>query len=317
MITIGPEQIASLPLLRESVGAIRDAYISVTDGRAQLPPVGYLGFPDRNADCHVKFGYIQGDPIFVVKMSSGFYDNPKRGLPSNNGIMIAVSAETGEVVAILDDRGLLTEVRTAVGGAIATLALARPDAEVVGVVGAGTQARAQIRALAAIAGKVFEFVVWGRNGKAASELARNLLAEGVVVGVTADLETLCGRADIIITTTPSAQALVLSEWVGAGTHITAVGADAPGKQELAVSLVARAGRLVADLVEQSVNHGEFSHAHASLQIEVGRIADLGSVLAGAVEGRSSAEEITIADLTGLAVQDIAIARVALHQLGVC
>lgn len=314
MKLITRETIESLQLLSQSVDALRDAYISAVDGRAQLPPVGYLGFPDRNADCHIKFGHIAGDSIFVVKMSSGFYENPARGLPSNNGIVIAASAVTGEIVAVLDDRGLLTEIRTAVGGAIATLELARKNATVIGIVGTGTQARQHIRALAAISDRPLGFLVWGRKSDRARELSHELLREGIEVQIEDNIRHLCDRSDAIVTTTPSAVPLLKADWIRPGTHITAMGADAPGKQELEIALVAKADCLVMDLREQCLDHGEFSHAGRQGLIEQARATELGAVLAGQHPGRRSMGDVTIADLTGLAVQDIAITRIVLEQL---
>lgn len=309
---IAREEIETLPLLRESVAAIRDAYVAAIDGRAQLPPVGYLGFP--NADCHVKFGHIAGDPIFVVKLSSGFYDNPARGLPSNNGIVIAASAHTGEIVAVLDDRGLLTQLRTAVGGAIATLALARQDARVIGIVGSGIQARQHLRALTAISDKPLEFQAWGRNLARVEEMAIDLSRENIVVAIAQDIRQLCAKADAIVTTTPASSPVIFSDWIRPGTHITAIGADSPGKQELESVLVARADRLVMDLAHQCLDHGEFSAAHRQGLIDPGRCVELGAILSNRELGRRSNVEITIADLTGVAVQDIAITRTVLDLL---
>lgn len=314
MITVEYERIASLSLLRESVRPITDAYIAVTDGRAQLPPVGYLAFPEYNGDCHVKFGYILGDPVFVVKLATGFYDNPANGLPTSSGIMIAVSAETGRVIAVLDDRGLLTEIRTAVGGAIATLTLARKTARIIGIVGAGTQARQQIRALQAISDRPLEYLLWARRHERAKVLAEELRSENALVQTVEDIADLCRASDAIATTTPSAEPLFGLDWIRPGTHITALGADAPGKQELHVDLVAKADRLVTDLSSQCFDHGEFANAQRRGLITSDRCVELGLVLSCAEPGRRSDEEITIADLTGLAVQDIAMAQIVLAQL---
>lgn len=315
MITIERDQIEAMPLLKSGAAAVRDAFVAVTDGRATVPPVGYLALPGKNADCHIKFGYIDGDPIFVVKVASGFYDNPAKGLPSSNGLMLAISAETGETLAFLDDKGLLTDIRTGLGGAIATRALARDDISVVGIVGTGTQARFQIKALTALYDRPLRFVVWGRSLSRGRELSAELSHEGLSVEATDDLQALCLAADAIVTTTPSTTPLIRSEWVTAGTHITAIGADAPGKQELDIELVARADRLVSDLANQSHGHGEFSHASKADLLYPDRCVELGAVLSGAGRGRMSASQITIADLTGLATQDIAITRTVLEEVG--
>lgn len=315
MIVIDREKLASLPLLTLAAPAIRDAYIAVTDGRANLPPVGYLPLIGRNADCHIKYGYIEGDPIFVVKIASGFYDNPARGLPSSNGMMVAVSAETGDVVAVLDDKGMLTDLRTGIGGAIATMALWRSDTRSVGIVGTGTQARVQIRALAALSDRKLHFSVWGRSPEKVAAVLADLADLELAIEATTDLEALCRQSDAIVATTPSKEPLIRSDWIAPGTHITAMGADTPGKQELDIALVARADRLFVDLSEQCLDHGEFSAAARAGSIGEGRCVALGAVLSGATKGRRSDGDITIADLTGIATQDIAITRAALAALG--
>lgn len=299
---------------QDVVAAIRDAYVAVADGRASVPPVGYLQFRDRNADCHIKYGHIEGDPIFVVKMASGFYDNPRVGLPSSRGISIAASAEHGEIIAVLDDEGWLTELRTAVGGAVATQALCRPGSRHFGIVGAGTQARLQIQAAAYLFGPGrLQFRVWGRNPERVQALVREFAGTDVAVDGEPDLERLCRLSDVLVTTTPATAPLVEARWIAAGTHITAVGADAPGKQELDVELVCAASLRVADHLDQSLDHGEFSVAHAAGRLPRERVIALGDVIRGSAPGRTADEQITIADLTGVVTQDIAVARIALQR----
>ncbi len=315
MISLSLAQLQKLVSIdAAAISAITDAYVAAADGRANVPPVGYLAMPAQNADCHIKYGYIAGDPIFVVKIASGFYDNPKRGLPSSSGMMIAISAITGATVAILNDEGWLTNLRTGLGGAVATFALCRPDSEVFAVLGTGTQARFQIRAAAAMARRPVEFLVWGRSAQKARELVNEFAGSPLQVSQAADLEEACRSADVIIATTPSTAPYVASEWITPGTHITAVGADAPGKQELDPALVARADLLVADLASQSLDHGEFAAAFQAGLFRTEDCIELGAILNGSKPGRSSHEAITIADLTGLATQDIAIARTALERV---
>lgn len=280
-----------------------------------MPPVGYLGFPAHNGDCHIKFGHIADDPIFVVKIATGFYDNPAKGLPTTSGMMIALSAETGAVVAILRDEGWLTDLRTALAGAIATRAGMRADARRIGIVGAGTQARFQIRAAAhLLREREPRFAAWARSPDRLEALRRDLAKDGIAVEPVADLEALCAQSDALITTTPAVEPVIRDEWIGPGLHITALGADAPGKQELETALVARADIRIADSLEQSLDHGEFAAAAAGGLIGRSDCVELGAVLAGQAPARRSDRDITIADLTGLAVQDIAIARVVLDGI---
>lgn len=314
MIQLSRAEIEHLVTVDEgAVAAVRDAYVAITDGRGNVPPVGHIAFPATNGDCHIKYGHIAGDPIFAVKIAAGFYDNPAKGLPSSTGIILAISAETGEVRAILNDEGYLTDLRTGIGGAVATLALARADAGNVLIVGTGIQARYQSRALAALAGRPLSFRIWGRSPEKTAAIVAELARDGLNAAPAADLEAACRAADIIVTTTPSTEPLVRSDWVRPGTHITAMGADGPGKQELETALVARADIRASDMKTQSLGHGEFSHACLAGLIGRDDCIELGAVLAGTTAGRRSAEDITIADLTGVATQDIAMARTVLER----
>ncbi|WP_455273909.1 ornithine cyclodeaminase family protein [Rhizobium herbae] len=308
MIILSRPEIEVLVDLDSALTAVEAAYIAASEGRATMPPVGYLAFPEKDGDCHIKYGHIAGDPTFVVKVAAGFYGNPSIGLPTSNGVMLAFSAETGVLEAILLDEGLLADMRTGLGGAIATRALCRPDARRVAIIGTGIQARWQIRCLRrAMPGKPLTFTVWGRSEDKARETASLLADEGIDVGASTDLERLCRDAEIVITTTPSRQPLIRDAWIQPGTHITAIGADAPGKQELDTALVVRAGRRICDSLEQSLDHGEFSAAFRAGDIPAESCVELGAVLGGKGMGRVHPGEITIADLTGIAVQDIAIA----------
>ena len=311
-LTLSRPEIEALLQIEDGFDPIKDAYIAVTDGRCDLPPVGYLGFPDAKGDCHIKYGHIAGDSVFVIKIATGFYDNPSKGLASSNGIMLALSAETGEVMAILQDEGYLTDLRTGIGAALATKAGCRGDAHRVGVVGTGIQARIQIRCLNALmpdAGLVFS--VWGRSEKKMRQLAQDLAAHQISVTVQPDLETLCVNADILLTTTAAKTPLIRSSWISDGTHITASGADAPGKQELDSALTARADLLILDSDAQCIDHGEVAIPAEAGLLSPDRYRTLGKVLSGQQAGRSAPSQVTIADLTGLGSQDIAIARTAL------
>lgn len=308
MIILSRPQIEALVDLDNGLVAVEAAYIAASNGRAMMPPVGYLAFPDRDGDCHIKYGHIAGDPAFVIKVAAGFYGNPAIGLPTSNGVMLAFSAQTGVLEAILLDEGFLTDLRTGLGGAIATRALCRPDARRVAIVGAGIQARWQVRCLRqAMLKTQFSFSIWARSDDRARETASGLQSEGIDVTVSSDLERHCRDAEIIITTTPSREPLIRDAWIRPGTHITAVGADAPGKQELDTALVVRADRRICDNLEQCLDHGEFSTAFRAGDVSAEKYTTLGAVLGGEVAGRLHPGEITIADLTGIAVQDIAIA----------
>ena len=307
MFDLDKQRIMELFEFDSAVQRIQAAYVASAEGNVQTPDVVHLGFPEANGDCHIKSGHIAGTSSYVVKIASGFYDNPARGLPSSNGMMLAFSAETGETLAILRDEGWLTDMRTAIGGALSVRALARTDAKRVLIVGAGIQARFQATCLAQLMpDRELRFHVWGRNGSAAHEAAKELGERGLSTTAVSDLASEVASADIIITTTPATAPLFNDGLVRPGTHVTAIGADSPGKQELPTNLVAAATLRVCDMARQSLGHGEFqtaSNADASLDV-----TELGHVLSRAHPGRTSDGDITVVDLTGIAAQDIAITQ---------
>jgi ornithine cyclodeaminase len=278
-----------------------------SEGRTVVPPVGYLAFdPPAEGDVHIKYGYVRGDEHYVVKIASGFSGNAARGLPITNGLMLLFRQATGELAAILLDEGYLTEVRTAMAGAIAARYLAPRAVTRIGILGTGGQARFQLRMLPLVS-TCRDVTVWGRSDERLAEFARDMTAEGFDVETTRDASHLAAACNLIVTTTSARAPLLDVADVRPGTHITAMGADAPGKQELDPRLVARADLVVADSVFQCVDHGELAHAVQAGLLDPGRVAELGQLIAAGARARTSDEQITIADLTGVAVQDLQIA----------
>ncbi len=288
MINLARQQIEALMDYDQAARLIEDAYRATSLGKVKLPPVGHIVFPDHDGDCHIKYGHIEGDPVFVIKVATGFYANAAHGLPSGNGISLVLCAHTGAVKAVLHDEMCMTDFRTAIGGAIATRLLSRPDAERVTIVGTGVQARRQIEAHTRLMpGRKLAFQVWGRSAERVGLVIEDLSDMGLCVGVAEDLQDACRDSDIIVTVTASTIPLIKNDWVQPGTHITAVGADAPGKQELETQLVARAGRLIVDLKSQCLDHGEVASAARAGQVEPDQLIELGDVLDQRKPGRTA------------------------------
>ena len=312
MIDINKAEIIANFDFDSAVSAIKDSYIASSNQAVTLPPVGHIEFPQSNGDCHIKAGHIHGQSVFVIKIATGFYDNPKQGLPSSNGMMVAFSAQTGEPLAVLKDEGWLTDMRTGIGGALATLALARPDARRVLIIGAGLQCLFQAECLERLSPEPLEYSVWARSFQKAEVTAQKLTYLNLNARREENLEEAVRNAEIIITTTPSTKPLFQADWVRLGTHITAIGADCPGKQELDTRLVLSADLAVCDLIGQSLDHGEFQHAKVSGKLS--NVIELGQILGQDHSGRPSRDAITIADLTGIAPQDIAITGTVLDVI---
>jgi ornithine cyclodeaminase len=308
MITLTRSEIEALIDFDAAAQAIKAAYVATSLGQVNLPPVGHITFA-QGADCHIKYGHMAGDANFVIKVPTGFPENDAKGLPSGNGLVLVLSAVTGMVEAMLHDEMMLTDIRTGIGGAIASRALARADSRVALVVGTGPQARRQIEAHAALMPNL-SFQVWGRTSTKVDDLIADL-APHIGVKRAYDLEDATRSADVVITATGSKSPILKLDWVQPGTHITAVGADAPGKQELEIGLVARADVLAVDLVAQCLDHGEVSHAAAKGLITADDLHEIGTLLNGTSLGRVDDSKITITDLTGIAAQDIAMANTVL------
>jgi len=300
------------------IAAVEHAFTAYATGGAELPAVINLEVPDHRGEIHVKAGYLHGGSVYAVKIASGFYDNPALGLSQNDGMVLVFDAVTGVPAALLLDNGFITEQRTGAAGAVAARHLSRQDARVVGVVGCGNQARYQLLSLALV--RVFgEARIYGRNPEkaraCADELARHPgMPPGCRVGAVGSVREAVEGADIVITVTASREPLVRAEWLRPGMHITAVGSDGPDKQELDVAVLARADLLVADSRVQCLRLGEIHHAVERGAITESRIAaELGSITAGRAPGRTTAAQITVCDLTGVGVQDVAAAAVILER----
>lgn len=290
-----------------AVAAIEAAFRDHSAGRVQGIAVGHLGFADPPGDFHVKGAHRSGSPVFAVKIASSFYDNPARGLPSSNGMMLVFDATSGMPLAVLEDQGALTDLRTAIAGGIAARLIARPASQMLGVVGAGTQAGLQARWIARLTG-VARIGIWARHTERAEALAVELRAEGLTATLAPTLHGLCAEADLIVTTTPAASPLVDRAMVRPGARIVAVGADAPGKRELSDDLIAAADLMLVDSAQQSRAHGEGTGRGDRPMIE------LGAALSASGPPMLSPDAIAIADLTGLGAQDAAIAELAWTEL---
>jgi ectoine utilization protein EutC len=300
----------------EAIGAVEDAFGRMSAGQATVPPIMIIEVPENLGEVDVKSAYLSGLDSFAIKVASGFSGNSGLGLPNSSGLMIVVSARTGFPEAVLLDNGYLTDVRTAAAGAVAAKYLAREDVKTVGVIGVGIQARFQIRALQLVR-RFDRLLVFGRNPtkiqRYVTEMKREL---GVRVEAVPDVPTLVSKSDVVVTTTPSHEPLIKSAWMQPGLHITAMGSDVPHKQELDADVLVRADRLVCDSKSQCVRLGELHHALRVDALSPARIQDiveLGDLVLSRHPGRRTDQEITVCDLTGVGVQDTAIARLAYNK----
>jgi ectoine utilization protein EutC len=295
----------------DAVACVEAGFRALATLPVAMPPILRLDILDARGEVDVKTAYVPGIDAFAIKISPGFFDNPKLGLPSVNGMMVLLSARTGLIEALLLDNGYLTDIRTAAAGAVAAKHFARPDASVAAVFGAGVQARLQLEALMLVR-PIREARIWARETAKAEAAAAELAARfGIPVRAMIDPQAAVSGADIIVTATPADRPILRREWLSPGQHVTAMGSDAEHKNEIDPAVIAAADLYVADSLKQTRRLGELHHA-----IAAGLIApetdfpELGQIAAGLRPGRSGPEQITIADLTGTGVQDTAIATLA-------
>ncbi len=300
------DQIKSALPSVDLMGEIEEGFIAYSQGRAVVPPVGELVMQDPPGDVHIKYGYITGDDYYVIKIASGFYENYKLELPSGDGLMLVFSQKTGKLEAVLLDEAYLTDVRTAVAGAITAKYLAPSKVERIGIVGTGMQARLQLEYLAPIT-ECRDVLAWGRSEDKLAAYKKDMAEQGFEVATTTDAESMLASCNLIVTTTPATEPL-LSGSVQAGTHISAIGSDTPEKQELDAGILQQADLVVADSIVQCLVRGEIHQAMKSDAIKEADLVELGSIIAGDAPGRESDDQITVADLTGVAVQDIQISK---------
>jgi ornithine cyclodeaminase len=219
--------------------------------------------------------------------------------------MLLFDQKTGKNVALLSDEAYLTDVRTAVAGAICAQKFAN-EIHCIGVIGTGLQARMQVEYLKKISA-CRKVMVWGRNSKKSKEYSSYMMKLGFEVKICDSPKYITDFCNLIITTTAATEPILFANDIQQGTHITAIGSDTPAKQELDSNILGKADCVVADSISQCIERGEISHAIKDGKLTKNNLVELGHVLNGQHPGRISQDQITVADLTGVAVQDIQIA----------
>jgi ornithine cyclodeaminase len=291
----------------ETVDVVEQAFTALAGGEVVMPPILSMDLAAANGEVDVKTAYIPGFEGFAIKVSPGFFDNPKLGLPSLNGLMILFSAQTGLVQALFLDNGYLTDIRTAAAGAVAARHLAPQTVETAGVIGTGVQARLQMQA-AHLVRPFKRLLVWGRDAAKAQVCAEDMAAQfGVEAQAVSDPAELVAQSQLVVTTTPAREPVLKAEWLHPGLHITAMGSDQEGKNEIDPKALMQADLYVADRVSQTEKLGELRSAQEAGLWDRGIPAELGQVITGQAPGRRGDDDITIADLTGTGAQDTAIA----------
>ena len=271
---------------------------------------------DVSAEVHVKGAYLKGARHVVLKLATGWYKNRERGLPSGDGLFLLLEATTGAPALLLAEHGYLTDLRTAAAVGLTLKYFAPKDARDALLAGAGAVGRLTARAIVAQL-PIERLAVWNRTAARAEALVHELESSGAVQArVAPALEPEVRRHRVIVTATASTTPLIKAAWVAKGTHITSVGTGSPEKVELEPELLRKADKVVADRVFQTERYGNLHHAIvAGVFTPEQMYGEVGDLAAGRLPGREQEGEITIADLTGVGVQDAAIAAVVVEALG--
>lgn len=307
MVTIIHEnEISEIVKDIDLVGAMREGFVQYSDGNAVVPPVGELLFEEPPGETHLKYGYIKGKEFYTIKIASGFPDNADLGISSSQGMMILFSQKTGETKAVLLDNGKLTDLRTAAAGALVARYFGPSKITALGVLGTGIQARLQLELLLNQTNCKTVWI-WGRSKEKAA-LLKELYSKDITVWIAETPSEVAENCNLIVTTTSAEVPLLEESDIKEGTHITAVGSDTRHKRELGPAVLQKADIVISDSISQAAARGEIFQAVQEGSITMDSVVELGKALQSKDLQRANDQQITIADLTGVAVQDIMIAE---------
>lgn len=294
------------------IAAMEHGFVQYSKGNSIVPPVGELIFENPPGDVHIKYGYIKKEDFYVIKIASGFYDNPKIGLASGQGLMLLFNQNTGQLQAVLLDEGHLTDIRTAAAGALSAKYFAPKNIQAIGIIGTGVQAKLQLEYLQKITSCKTVWV-WGRKEENAVKF-KNELSKNFDIKIAASPKEVADNCNLIVTTTPSKIPLLKAKDIKAGTLITAVGSDTSEKQELESDILKKADLVIADSLPQSESRGEVYQAVKNASILSNQVVELGQAIQNSNLQRTNDQQIIVVDLTGVAVQDIMIASTVYSKL---
>lgn len=293
----------------EALAAVERAFRAIAGNEVVQPPPMAFDFVEARGEVHVKGAHLKDSPIFALKVASGFYSNLDRGLALASGLVMVFDAATGYPLVVLHDNAYLTELRTAGAGALATRLLTSERVEKMAVLGTGSQARYQLRAIANVRA-LGEVAAWSPRAenrrRYADEMRREL---GLSVVPAGSVEEAVADAELVVTVTPARKPFLKASAIARGATVVAVGSDAPDKQELEVDLLALADKVIADKLEQCARLGEIHHALEAGVLRADDVyGELGDVVTGKLPGREG-DELIVCDLTGVGAQDAALAEI--------
>jgi alanine dehydrogenase len=313
MLVLSQKQVQTLIDIEELIVTLEQAHIQYSTGNAVMPVRLVAALPQIQGRITSMPGYLNEDKALGMKVVTYFQDNPKQNLPAILATIMLFSAETGKMIAAMDG-GYITAIRTACASAMATKALANPDASILGILGAGVQARAHIQALTRVH-KLNKIKIYSPSGTSAARVKQDLEKEcGVTIEVAKNAEAAVRGSALLVTVTTAKEPIVKPEWLEQGVHINAVGSHRPDLREIDGVTLARA-KIVVDSREAIMAEcGDILLAMKEGSVTENAIhGEIGEVLAGKKPGRSSAGEITLYKSVGIAIQDVATAQLVYRK----
>ena len=313
MLVLSESQVKKLIDLDELIAALEQAHIQYSTGKAVMPVRLVVPLPQIQGRITSMPGYLNEDKALAMKVVTYFQDNPKQNLPAILATIMLFSAETGKMIAAMDG-GYITAIRTACASALATKALANPDTAVLGLLGAGVQARAHILALTRVR-RLSRIKLYSPSGKSALSIKTELEQPGgVPIEVVNSAQDAVRYSDILVTVTTAKEPIVNFEWLKPGAHINAVGSHRPDLREIDGATLKRAKVVVDSREAIMAECGDILLALKEKSISEADIhGEIGEVLAGKKAGRTNTSEITLYKSVGIAIQDVATARLVYRQ----
>lgn len=312
------KDIGKLIDIKRAVRAVEDAFREYGKNKVLMPAKIYLHLDKFTGDFRAMPGYIEKLGTCALKWVNVHPLNKKFGLPAVMALIILSDPRDGFPLCVMDGT-YATSLRTGAAGAVAAKYLARKNSKIVAMIGCGVQARTQLQALKCIF-KIKEVRVWSPKSSEMKKFIKDMRCKDINFVPSKTIKECVVKSDIVVTTTPSRKPIIKLSWLEKGTHINAIGADAKGKQELDVSILKKA-KVVVDAWEQASHSGEINVAVKKRLLSKKSIyANIGEIVAGRKKARTSNDELTVFDSTGLAIQDVAVAtliyRCALKKKGI-
>lgn len=307
------EELKNLIKFEDVFAKTKRAYELFSQGKTITPPFTVFTIPESKGSVHFKCGYVPGEKYFAMKYSGAFYGNEKLGISNFLGLFAVFNAKTGEVEAIIDDKGHLTDYRTGVAGAIATSTLANPESKTVAMIGTGVQARMQLFSLLKVMPSIKNLKVWGRSQSGMQKYIEEVKSLYPNLNVVAchNAQEAVKDADIIYTVTYSEKPIIQADWIKKGAHITAVGACEPSMQELDEKILEMANIVCTDSKDACAKNGELHHALDKGYVSQDNVIELGEAITSKIRRKTT--DITVCDLVGIGFQDAVIASCVMSE----